>query len=100
ILFALGICAWRRDWLLRIPYAFGMRWFKLALTAGSLAWLGLLFWVLKTHGETKVSGGFTWQSAAQSFWESFFSIGICLGLLVLCPYRIWMNGLRVLLRRW
>jgi hypothetical protein len=83
ILFALGICAWRKNWLLRIPYAFGMRWFKLALTLGSLAWLGLLFAVLKTHAETKVSGGFTWQSAALSFWESFFCIGICLGLLVL-----------------
>lgn len=82
-LFVLGILARRRNWLLRIPYAFGMRWFKLALTVGSLVWLGIVFAVVTTHAETKVPGGFTWQSAALSFWESFFCIGICLGLLVL-----------------
>src|SRR5207244_6462402 len=83
VLFALGLCAWRRNWFLRIPYAFGMRWYKLALSVGSLAFLGLLIAVFATHAESKVSGGFTWQSAALSFWESFFCVGICLGLIVL-----------------
>lgn len=83
LLFVVGIRAWRRNWLWRIPYPFGMRWFKLALTVGILAWLGIVFSVVKTHAETKVSGGFTWQSAALSFWESFICVGICLGLVVL-----------------
>jgi len=82
-LFAVGIYAGRRNWLVRIPYAFGMRWFSLALTAGSLVWLLLVFAVVRTHSDSKLSGGLTWQSAVLCFWESFFCVGICLGLIVL-----------------
>jgi surface polysaccharide O-acyltransferase-like enzyme len=82
LLFAVGIRAWRRNWLFRIPWAFGMRWFALALTAGSLAWFGIVAAIVRTHTESKLSGGFTWQSAAMSFWESFFCVGLCVGLVV------------------
>ena len=60
-----------------------MRWFTLSLIVGGLAWIGIVFSVLQTHTEAKISGGFTWQSAALSFWESLFCVGVCLGLLVL-----------------
>jgi fucose 4-O-acetylase-like acetyltransferase len=83
LLFVVGIHAWRRNWLLRIPYSFGIRWFALSLALGSLVWAALLFIVLKTHAESKLSGGVTWQSGLFSFWESFFCVGTCLGLLVL-----------------
>jgi hypothetical protein len=83
VLFIVGICAARRNWLLRIPYAFGMRWFAVTLSVGSMAWGLYLFALLKTHSEDKLGGGLTWQSAAMSFWESFFCLGICLGLIVL-----------------
>jgi len=83
VLFAVGIHARRRNWLLRIPYGFGMRWFTLALSAGSLVWFALLYAIVTTHTDSKLSGGFTWQSAALCFWESFFCLGICLGLLVM-----------------
>jgi fucose 4-O-acetylase-like acetyltransferase len=83
LLFGLGIRAKRANWLLRIPYSFGIRWLKLALLAGSLAWIAIVFAVVKTHGEQQVAGGLTWQSATLSLWESFFCVGICLGLLVL-----------------
>lgn len=82
-LFCLGIVAARRHWLLRMDYAFGLRWFKRALVLGTLGWMILVFFVVKTQTESKLSGGFTWQSAAMSFWESFFCVGVCLGLLVL-----------------
>ncbi len=83
LLFVVGICAWRRNWLLRVPYAFGMRWFALALSWGSLGWGAIIFAVLKTHSSDKLAGGPTWQSALLSFWESFFCVGLCLGLIVL-----------------
>jgi glucan biosynthesis protein C len=83
LLFGVGILAWRRNWLLRIPYAFGMRWFTLSLAIGSLVWLALLFTVLETHTESQLLGCFAWQSAVLSVWESFFCVGACLGLLVL-----------------
>jgi fucose 4-O-acetylase-like acetyltransferase len=83
ILFIIGILAWRRNWLLRIPYAFGMRWLAVALGAGSLIWGTLVYLLLATHTVDKLGGGLTWQSAAFSFWESFFCVGVCLGLIVL-----------------
>ncbi|HVV74019.1 MAG TPA: acyltransferase [Verrucomicrobiae bacterium] len=81
-LFTAGVYARRRNWLLRFPFARGLRWFWAALTAGTGAWLVLILAVLKTHTEDKLSGGLTWQSAALCFWESFFCVGVCLGLLV------------------
>jgi glucan biosynthesis protein C len=83
LMFAVGGLAWRRNWLLRIPYPFGMRWFRLALIPGSLIWVAALVSIVATHSEKYLSGGFTWQSAVVCFWESFFCLGICLGLIVL-----------------
>lgn len=82
LLFAAGIQARRKNWLLRLDYAFGARWLAVACAGGSLVWLALVSVVLRSHTETKLFGGFTWQSAALSFWESFFCVGACLGLLV------------------
>jgi len=83
LLFTVGIVAYRRNWLLRIPYEFGMRWFRLALIAGSLMWAAVIGGVVATHTEKFLDGGFTWQSAGVCFWEAFFCMGICLGLTVL-----------------
>jgi fucose 4-O-acetylase-like acetyltransferase len=83
LLFLIGIRASRRNWLLRIPYSFGVRWLTLALTVGVLVWLAFVGAIAQTHSESQISGGFTWQSAVMSFWESFFCVGICLGLLVI-----------------
>jgi surface polysaccharide O-acyltransferase-like enzyme len=83
LLFIVGIYAWRGNWLMRIPYGFGMRWLTLALTFGSLVWLGIIMAALGTHTENMLSSGWRWQSAALCFWESFFCVGVCLGLIVL-----------------
>ncbi len=99
LLFTVGIFAWRRNWLQRVNYSFGMRWFKLALSLGSLVWLTLAVTMAKTHSTAAMNGGFTWQSAVLSFWESFLCVGICLGLLVIfrdrwnhqSPFAKWMS---------
>jgi peptidoglycan/LPS O-acetylase OafA/YrhL len=83
LLFIVGIRAWRRDWLMRIPYRFAMRWMTAALTVGSLVWLGIIMAALVTHTENRLFGGWNWQSAGLSLWESFFCVGVCLGLIVL-----------------
>lgn len=83
ILFCVGLMAYRRNWLLRIPYEFGMRWFKLTLIFGTLVWMAVLGAIVATHTEKSLNGGFTWQSAGVCFWEAFFCVGICLGLTVL-----------------
>jgi len=83
LLFIVGIRGWRRDWLLRIPYRFGMRWLTAAFTVGSLVWLGIILAALGTHTEARLFGGWSWQSAALSLWESFFCVGVCIGMIVL-----------------
>ena len=83
LLFIAGILARRRNWLLGIPHAFGLRWLALALSVGTLSWALIVLALLKTHAENQLGGGVTWPSAVFSFWESFFCVGVCLGLLVL-----------------
>jgi surface polysaccharide O-acyltransferase-like enzyme len=92
LLFSVGILAWRRDWLLRVPYRFGMRWFLLALVAGGVVWFAIGAAVTTTHSEHKINGGFTWQSAELCFWEAFVCLGICLGLTVLYRDRFNRQG--------
>ena len=82
LLFSVGLLAWRRNWLLRIPYAFGIKWFTLALTVGVAGWFAIAIPVSQAHALAQLSGGVTWQSAAFSLWESFFCLGVCLGLTV------------------
>ena len=84
ILFLVGIVVYRKNWFARIPYPFGMAWFKMAVIGGSIFWLAIMVLGGGLSGDlSNYSGGFHWQSAAYSFWESFFCIGICLGLIVL-----------------
>ncbi len=100
LLFIVGILAYRGNWLLRISHSFGRFWMRLALTVGNAA----LFVVAAASGASKgdssnLVGGFHWQSAAFSFWEAFFCLGICLGLTVLFrdrfnsqgPFSRWMS---------
>ena len=63
---------------------FGRRWMTLALTVGGIVWVALVATSGAVQGNTKdLLGGFHWQSAAFSFWEACFCLGMCLGLVVL-----------------
>ena len=84
VLFTVGIIASRKNWLVRIPYSFGMIWFKAALIVGSIFWLAIQILGGGLSGDfAKYEGGVYWQSAAYALWESFFCVGICLGLIVI-----------------
>ncbi len=83
ILFVVGIFAYRHNLFLNIPYRFGMTWFKIALWAGIPFWMILIVTGGAIKGMTQFNGGPYWQSFAYALWESFFCVGVCLGLLVL-----------------
>ncbi|HPJ84323.1 MAG TPA: acyltransferase family protein [Methanothrix sp.] len=92
-LFAVGIVARRKNWLLRIPYPFGMIWLKAALVGGTIFWLGIFFVGIGPGGDiSTIAGGLNWQSAAYALWESFFCLGVCLGLVVLFRERFNSGG--------
>ncbi len=101
LLFAVGIFAYHGNWLQKIPYAFGIFWLRLAVGLGIPAWLLIIGMSGALGGNSKsILGGLTWQSAALSFWESFFCLGLCLGLTVIFrekfnnqgPFAKWMSG--------
>jgi hypothetical protein len=93
LLFVVGIFAYRGNWLMRISHRFGMIWFTLALTAGVAGWFVLILTSGALQGDSKsLLGGLHWQSAAFSFWESFFCLGMCLGLTVLFRERFNFQG--------
>jgi|WetSurMetagenome_2_1015567.scaffolds.fasta_scaffold35005_3 glucans biosynthesis protein C len=83
ILFITGIVVFRKNLLQNISYSLGMKWFKITLIAGVLLWL--LISVLWNSGEKGIepfAGGFTWGNAVYATWESFFCVGVCLGMTV------------------
>jgi Acyltransferase family. len=83
VLFILGTIAYRHNLFQNIPYHFGMFWFKIALWAGIPLWFVMEIGGGALKGLILFNGGLYWQSAAYALWESFFCVGICLGLLVL-----------------
>lgn len=82
ILFILGIIFYQRNLLMNLPYKRGRFWFSLALLLGGPLWFVIMVTGIKTN-PTALFGGFHWQSAAYSIWESFFCVGVSLGLLAI-----------------
>jgi glucans biosynthesis protein C len=85
ILFTMGTLAWRGDWVQRIPYSFGIRWLAVSSVGGVALWFAVFVGggVLSGASMSVFNGGWHWQSAGVAFWESFYCVGTCLGLIVL-----------------
>lgn len=93
ILFITGIMAYRKNWLSRIPHSFGMAWFWTALIGGLAFWAAILILGGGLSGDlSRYSGGLYWQSAAYALWESFFCLGISLGIIVIFRERFNEQG--------
>jgi glucan biosynthesis protein C len=82
ILFILGIIFYQRNLLMNLPYNRGRFWFSLALLLGVPLWFVIMVTGIKTN-PTALFGGFHWQSAVYSIWESSFCVGVSLGLLAI-----------------
>jgi len=83
LLFLAGLHAYRHGWLERIPHRFGMRWLAISVVGGAAVWFAILAVAVRMQWQTKsFDGGLHWQSAVLSTWESFFCVGVCLGLIV------------------
>lgn len=83
VLFVLGLLFMRKNLLQTISYKLGIKWFKYTLIGGIISWFILMILSrADSNGINSFAGHFTWQSAAYSFWESFFCVGVCLGLIV------------------
>jgi surface polysaccharide O-acyltransferase-like enzyme len=82
-LFAVGLIAYRGDWLQRIPVRTGKQWL-IAVLSLILVVFPILFALSGAlEGNTDaVTGGLTWQSLAFSVWEEFICVGMIVVLLI------------------
>jgi peptidoglycan/LPS O-acetylase OafA/YrhL len=90
--FAIGIIAYRQNWLRTVPDRWGKLGFGVALAVtGTLFPIAL---ALSGGGVTFLGGG-SWQSAIYALWDSSFSVGMVLGLTTLFrrrfdyPSKVW-----------
>lgn len=93
LLFGAGIAAARGEWLGKLRYRMGIRWLAIVGTLGFAAWLALLLFGGALAGKgAYYSGGWHWQNAAFSLWESFTCIAFCFALLVIFRERFPAQG--------
>ncbi|MFX1358648.1 MAG: acyltransferase family protein, partial [Promethearchaeota archaeon] len=83
IMFILGVEAYKRDWFRNISDSQGNLWFLIVLISlvffFIIGFLGGAF-----EGNTEpFRGGFHWQAFAYATWESFYCMGMCIGLITL-----------------
>jgi glucan biosynthesis protein C len=91
--FGAGVLAARQGWLPQLSFSAGMRWLAVVLPAGFVAWLTILYVGGALAGNTRpYLGGWYWQSAAINLWESFTSVALCFGLLVLFREKFQSQG--------
>lgn len=81
-LFALGVVAYRGDWLRRLSTATGMIWLAVgvAAAAGIYAMRAL---APDRWNDVFSTGGRNWESLVYSTWEALICAGMCVGLIVL-----------------
>jgi len=84
LLFGAGVAASRGQWLEKLKLSSGVRWLATVLPVGFGAWLGILWAGGAFTGNARAyAGGWHWQAASINLWESFTSVAMCLGLLVI-----------------
>ena len=83
IMFILGVEAYKRDWFRNITDSQGNFWLLIVLISI------IFFFVISLLGgalEGNIDpylGGLQWQAFAYATWESFYCIGMCIGLITL-----------------
>jgi len=86
-LFAVGVAAWRHDWLRQLGWRNARPWIiALAIAWPTLPVAGII--AFKLHAATS-SGGLSWASILYAFWEPFVAWGLIAGLLLL--FRAYVN---------
>ncbi|HSK27960.1 MAG TPA: acyltransferase family protein [Jiangellales bacterium] len=81
-LFALGVLAWRGDWLRRLPRRVGYPWLAVGLTAAASVYL-LQAVAPERWTSVMTLGGVNGGSLLRSTWEALICAGLAAGLVVL-----------------
>lgn len=93
LLFGAGILSSRHHSLSKLELSSGIPWIVSALTIGFAVWLAILVAGGALRGQWRAfSGGWHWQNAAFSVWESFTCVALCWGLIVLFSQKYNQQG--------
>lgn len=89
-LFAVGIAAWRHDWLRQLKWQHARPWIFIL----PFAWLTMpaviaMAITLDGPGKSNFSGGLSWTAIFYAFWEPFVAWGLIAAWLLL--FRRYMN---------
>jgi peptidoglycan/LPS O-acetylase OafA/YrhL len=89
-LFALGIAAWRYDWLRRLCWRHARPWVIGLVFTWPLMLVGIMVAsALYGPGKSNFSGGLSWTAILYAFWEPFVAWGLIAAWLLL--FRAYMN---------
>jgi glucan biosynthesis protein C len=90
IMLILGTVAYNRDWFRNMPDSQGKVWLIIVLILIIIFFpIVILLGALENNA---FNGGLTWQSLLASTWESFYCMGMCIGLVVLFRKRLNTQG--------
>ena len=89
-LFAIGIAAWRFDWLRQLSWQNS----RLSILRSVLFWIGMIvasYLAARANGPGKsnFSGGLSWTAVFYAFWEPFVAWGLIAAWLLV--FRKWQN---------
>jgi peptidoglycan/LPS O-acetylase OafA/YrhL len=91
LMFAAGIFAYRRGWLVQITARAGRNWGLGGLATGMLAWILLIGWGGALKGQLgDYYHGWHWQAAGMDLWRAGMCLSLTVGLVTL--YRDHFNG--------
>jgi len=80
-MFAVGLIAFGRGWLLRMPSEMGRMWLRVSMVL--LLILPFLFVCVSVDGDPfRLAGGFYMQSLMYALWEQAFGVAVIVGLSV------------------
>lgn len=89
-LFAVGICAWRYDWLRQLQWRKVCPWIITLIIAWPLMPLSIVIAMrVFAPGKADFAGGHSWPAVLYAFWDPFVSWGLIAGWLLFA--RLFMN---------
>ena len=88
-LFAVGIAAWRFDWLRQLQWRHARPWVITLIIAWPCLPVGIeALKALNGKSGTDTSGGLTWAAFLYALWESFIAWGLIAAWLLFCRKRM------------
>jgi hypothetical protein len=87
-LFAIGIAAWRHDWLRQLEWKHARPWVITLLIAWPCIPVGLAVANALYAGRANFGGGFSWPSVLYAFWEPFVAWGLIAAWLIIFRNRM------------